>query len=680
MTIVLNLLCLSGLVLSQNINVDSLLKVADTASELKKARIYADVADSYYGISISDYYNYALKSKYFAELSGDDAALADALNILGIAYHFLGKPDSAICYYKRVLEFTQKKMDTTRTILTLRNIGISFQDKGFYTQAHDYYQKAFMLARLSGDSLGMVDVLTSTASAYNSAMRFDKSVEASLAALEIAENSSYSIEVNDILNTLSITFGMMEEYEKALYYQRKSLAAINVESNKRDAASSYNNIGLIYKKMDMLDSAEYYYNLSLNLKKEIGDANKLVISYNNIGSLHLVREQYNKALEMYFEGLKLAVESKLIDEQIRLVNDIGEVYYEIRNYDEANNYFQEGLHLIQKGGSAETVTKLYKNLYKLNKATGKLDQALYFSDSYHALKDSVFDIEKQKQLSDIETKYQTEKKENEILLLTKEKELQDAELHRQRALQYALAGTILLILIVAILIFSRYRLKQQNLRNRLEKEKLETEGKLLRSQMNPHFIFNSLNSIQSFISSNEPFKAMTYLSKFGKLTRDVMEHTREDLISLEAEISSLELYIELETIRFNNDISYSIHIDENIDIETTMVPPIIIQPFVENAIKHGLRKKKDNRLLDINFQIEHDLLKCTVIDNGIGRKASLLSKDEDHHSLGMQITGERLEELNRKSKSAIRYEITDLYDTGNATGTSVVITLPKMVT
>ncbi len=676
--IMLSLFFITGSVIS-NINVDSLLKVADTSSEQRKANIYIDIAKSYYGVSVDEYFNYSLKAKHFAELAADEPTLNAALLQLGIAYHFSGKPDSAIYNYKRALEYTKKQKDTAKTIKALRNIGISYQDIGLYTKANDYYKQAYNLAELSHDSLGMVYVLSSIATAYNSALDFNSSVETSLKALEIAEKNNYSSRTSNILNSLSITFGMMEDYEKALYYQRKSLLYIDNEIEKREAASSYSNIGLIYKKMGMYDSAEYNYNISLKLKKEIGDINRLATIYDNIGSLHLVRKQYQKALDIYFEGLKFVEESNLND-QIMLITDIGEVYYEMGNFSEADIYFQRGLRLSEKGGSTERLTRLYENLYKTNKAAGNSDKALYYSDRYHAIKDSVFDIEKQKQLIDIETKYQTEKKENEILLLTKEKELQEAEIQKQRVLQYTLAGLILLFLIVAILFFSRYRLKQKSIRNKLEKDKFETEGKLLRSQMNPHFIFNSLNSIQSFISSNEPFKAMTYLSKFGKLTRDILEYSRESFITLDEEISSLKLYIELETLRFKDDIRYNINVDENIDIEATLIPPIIVQPFVENALKHGLRQKQGEGLLEINFRIEHDKLLCTISDNGIGRKASMLNKDKDHHSLGIQITTERLQNLNRKAKSDIRFAITDLYDnSGTAVGTKVVITLPKKV-
>ena len=677
---VLYLFLVPVLVISQNINVDSLLKVANTSDELKKAKIYLDVAKSYYGVSVTNYFNYSLKAKQCAESVADEPTLNAALLQLGIAYHFLGKPDSAIYNYKLTLEYAKSKKDTAKTIKTLRNIGISYQDIGLYTKANDYYNQAFNLAKLSHDSLGMVYVLSSMATAYNNAMEFNSSVETSLKALEIAEKNNYSSRTSNILNSLSITFGMMEDYEKALYYQRKSLLYIDNEIEKREAASSYSNIGLIYKKMGMYDSAEHNYNISLKLKKEIGDINRLATIYDNIGSLHLVRKQYQKALDIYFEGLKIAEESNLNDDQIMLVTDIGEVYFEMEKFSEADIYFQRGLRLAKKGGSTERLTRLYENLYKTNKAAGNTAKALYYSDNFHTIKDSVFDIEKQNQLVDIETKYQTEKKEAEILLLTKEKELQNAQIQKQRVFQYTLAGLILVFLIVAILIFSRYRLKQQNIRNQLEKEKFETEGKLLRSQMNPHFIFNSLNSIQSFISSNESFKAMTFLSKFGKLTRDILEYSRESFITLDEEISSLKLYIELETLRFKDDIKYIINVDENIDIETTLIPPIIVQPFVENALKHGLRQKQGDGLLEINFRIYHDKLLCTISDNGIGRKASMLKKEKDHHSLGIQITTERLQNLNKKAKSDIQFAITDLYDdAGTATGTKVVITLPKNI-
>jgi len=663
----------------QGTRADSLLRVAETADDRRKAEIYLEIAGEYYGVSLPDYYRYALLSKHHASRTGNEKVLSDAIMVLGIAYHYMGKPDSAIDCYTRALAFKTRQNDTTKMIRILRNIGISYQELEDYQKAAAFYQQAFDLSETISDSTGMINVLFSMADAYSSELDFQKSVETSMKALRIAELVGDNFMISKCMGNLSITFGMMEDYEKSLSYQKQSLSWLDTVKNKREVAGSLSNIGLIFKKMGFLDSAEMYYNRSLRAKMEIGDLNSLATIFDNIGSLHVARKQYSKALDVFLEALRLTETRQRRGDQLLLLTDIGEVYFLMHDYQKAGQYLQRGLDMLDKGASAELRMRLYENLYKLKKETGSWREAVVFGQMYYGLKDSLFNLEKQKELHGLETRYQTKKKEDEIMLLTRDKELQDARIRQQRVVQFALAGIALLILALAALLFSRFRLKQQNLRNKLEKEKLETEGKLLRSQMNPHFIYNSMNSVQSFISSNESLKAMTYLSKFGQLTRDVLEHSRKEFITLEEEIESLTVYMELESLRLSDKVTWSIVVDDKVDRESTLIPPMMIQPFVENAFKHGLGHAQAGGRINLEFATSAHHLICRISDNGIGRHAAAVGRDEKHQSLGMQITRERMEDLRNRAKSEANFEITDLRDSdGNPSGTMVVVTLPLL--
>ncbi len=218
------------------------------------------------------------------------------------------------------------------------------------------------------------------------------------------------------------------------------------------------------------------------------------------------------------------------------------------------------------------------------------------------------------------------------------------------------------------------------MRTELEKENLETEQRLLRSQMNPHFIFNSMNSIQSYISGNDSFTAMTYLSKFAQLMRNILENSRKSLIVLSDEIDTLELYMELERTRFKKKFDFKITIEPELPVETIYIPPMLIQPFVENSIKHGLRNKQESGLLEIEFGQNRNFITCVIKDNGIGREKAMelnMGANKPHQSLGMQVTQERLEILSKEKGVNINFEITDLKDkNGGAAGMQVVINIP----
>jgi LytS/YehU family sensor histidine kinase len=289
-------------------------------------------------------------------------------------------------------------------------------------------------------------------------------------------------------------------------------------------------------------------------------------------------------------------------------------------------------------------------------------------------------LEMNSKMAELQTKYETEKKEKQIAILQKDKQLTQVEADRQRAMKLVYLISSLVILIISIFIIAEIRNRNKRKQEILEKQNLENEQRLLRTQMNPHFLFNSLNTVQGFISANDGFKAMSFLSKFGNLLRDILENSRENFISLENELETLKLYIEMEKLRYNNIFDFEITVDENLDPEFTQIPPLIIQPFVENSIKHGLSTKKGDGFLKIELSSEKNFVKIIITDNGIGRKKAgeiSASKTKKHKSLGLELTTERLKNIEVTTGLKTSLEIIDLSDhEGKATGTMVIITIP----
>ncbi len=238
--------------------------------------------------------------------------------------------------------------------------------------------------------------------------------------------------------------------------------------------------------------------------------------------------------------------------------------------------------------------------------------------------------------------------------------------------------TLLVLFVgVASFLFIRDRVRRANQRLRLENALLEMERKALRLQMNPHFIFNALDSISSFIFRKDPEKAVRYLNNFAKLMRLTLESSMEHLHPVETEVSILKNYLELEKLRFQGKFDYQIDLDEEIDYDVG-IPPMLIQPHVENAILHGLKPLKDSGKLDIRFILNEDLLIIEVEDNGIGRKkAKELNKRKDHRSMATQINRDRLRLLRTSMSDKVDISIIDkVSDKGEAAGTKVIIKLP----
>jgi ligand-binding sensor domain-containing protein len=247
-----------------------------------------------------------------------------------------------------------------------------------------------------------------------------------------------------------------------------------------------------------------------------------------------------------------------------------------------------------------------------------------------------------------------------------------------------LTGVATLILIIWLIYYQR--LKRVQAKNKVIQEKLEMEKSILeleqeaaRLQMNPHFIFNSLNSIQGFIATNDPFQAKRYLAKFARLMRLILENAREEFIPLKNEMDILENYLELEKLSTNNKFDFSITTSKNIDPEHVEIPPMMIQPFVENAIIHGIKKKEGAGHIRVHFEVRDTLIICSVTDNGIGRKksGSMNGQSEPNHkSTAISVTRRRLEQYGAHRHLDAGIEFLDLEEAGNPIGTKVVISIP----
>lgn len=229
----------------------------------------------------------------------------------------------------------------------------------------------------------------------------------------------------------------------------------------------------------------------------------------------------------------------------------------------------------------------------------------------------------------------------------------------------------------------RYRVneirKEESLQAEFEKQIANVEMSALRAQMNPHFIFNCLNSIDRYIIKNDTKKASEYLNNFGRLIRLILQNSRSNYVNLKDELEALELYMKLEQMRFRNSFDYEIHVQHDINPENYEIPPMLIQPYVENAIWHGLNHKKEKGKVMVSICIHNDIVICTVEDNGIGRaasKAMMNNKEIKRQSMGMNITSERMAIINKLYDTYNHVDIIDLYnDQGNPLGTRVILNI-----
>lgn len=351
------------------------------------------------------------------------------------------------------------------------------------------------------------------------------------------------------------------------------------------------------------------------------------------------------------------------EEAIEIINDNQALFRSDGEFDQKERLF----------GSLVTSNTLSGNTEEANRQQIKLDELV---DSLNLSKqqNTLIQASKNEFLKSSENKILLFEKERElnaktIALLEKEQEINDAAIKRQKIITYTL---LLGMLIFGIMTFFLFRSRKQ----KQEANQLLVL-KSLRNQMNPHFIFNSLNSVNSFIAKKDERSANKYLSEFSKLMREVLEYSQEDFIPLSKEIDILQLYLNLEHFRFNSDFDFEMTIDPAISLDEFQIPPMLLQPFVENAIWHGLRYKKEKGWLKVNFKKQANHVEITIIDNGIGREKSKLSKtlnQKKMKSTGIKNVENRLEIIQNVFKTKLEIYIADL-DTESKEGTVVKLKL-----
>ena len=303
---------------------------------------------------------------------------------------------------------------------------------------------------------------------------------------------------------------------------------------------------------------------------------------------------------------------------------------------------------VQAGRKSEAKLAEENNARLLNEINLKqIEEGSQSNQNQLAIKNVAKQIENLERARDLD--------QQTILLLEKEKNLNKDELAQQRLLLYVLGGIVIIFGGVSIYVYRNIQAKKRA-HNLLYL-------KSLRAQMNPHFIFNSLNSVNNYIAKSDARAANKYLAKFSKLMRQVLEHSQVEFISLGQEIEVLKIYLELEHERFKDQFDYRFEVDSSIALDSVQIPPMLVQPFIENAIWHGLRYRENGGLLEVLIQKEGRHIRIIIRDNGIGRKKSLELKTVNQlkqQSTGMKNVASRTEVIQAVFKASIRHEIIDL--------------------
>lgn len=570
--------------------------------------------------------------------------------------------------------------------------GVLARHEGRFTQALEHLQLYTNAYQEMGDSVRLAYGLFQLAAVNSSMGNYEKSLANYYRILRIYEMEGRYYEIGYTMNGIGVVYRNMKKYNDAIGAYKKALSIYDSINAADDKANVLGNIANIYLEIRQFEEAKHYYKLALEIDQALGSEWGLAYDLESIGSLYNAMQEHDTALTYHLRALSIREKLPQKNELAISCQQVGSTFLLMKKYDLSEFYLMKGLSLATEIGSFTLMRNLYASLSDLYAGTKNFYKAFTFHQLYSAMKDSVLNEETTRQLNELQARYETVEKDKQIALLAKESELKQKETERQATMKKAFTGAFILMSLVAVLLvyISRQSLRNQkalaakneevreaNFRRRLG----ELEMKALRAQINPHFLFNCMNSINRMILAGEPENASRYLTKLSKLVRLILENSESEMVSLENELNMLESYIQLEELRFKEKIRYRISIDDAIEPGNTFLPSMILQPFVENAIWHGLmhREKKEGGVINIELREQGERLLCVVEDNGVGReKASVLRENTvwKSKSMGIKITEERLRLLSREKLQEL-VRITDLKDQElNALGTRVDINIP----
>ena len=501
-------------------------------------------------------------------------------------------------------------------------------------------------------------------------------VEKELLALQFAEKYNLSYYESIFNRTISNYSLEVQNSKESKNYIRKALDISKKLYDQRSIALCEISQGGILIFDQSYTEAIGLLEVSIKKLERYKDAENIGKGYEYLGNAYEKTNKSTEALASFGLAIKYYESIGNWDKMGDVFHSIGEVYLKQKLFVKAELYLNKSIEIRMQQSENNKIYTSYRVLSNLYAQTGKKDASFLYLKKYVDFIELNSTFKNSQKIASLTQKNSSESRER---LLELQGETLEKELKEKKILQlqsdrrfYGIIFTIIILLlggIIVIIMLSQNKIKQ-------EQRDAEMTQSLLRSQMNPHFIFNAMSVIQSYIYSNTPDIASKFLVNFSRLIRLILENSHKEFIPLEVEEEILTKYLNTQKLRFENRFNFKIKIEEELRLKRVMIPPMITQPFIENAIEHGQLNTISNGLITIYMTQTNGLLDITISDNGVGRtKANKIKKNKNHKSMAITITRERIEILNRKFKGKGSLSIKD-FNLEEKTGTEVNISLP----
>lgn len=622
---------------------------------------------------------------FLNSLSSDDVQFK-VYRHLGYYHSSLQEFETASFYLRIASKIARKIRNNEYLSESNRYLAFNYMYANDKDSSLIFSKKAIQAARKSGNRGCLSMAFNSQAQIYDFFGQIELSVAKNIISLHLAEEAQdvllmaqYNREVGQA-QKLILNFRVAESYFK------KSLKYAKQIHDTRQIALAMTNLASIQLNRKEFNEAIENAERSIRYLEPLNAYNDLGETYNILGMVYAEQGKYNLASSNYNQAL-VYYESTSNKEKIAGVyHNVGTVFKEQKKYANALNYLNRSVEIRKNYGAQNQIYHTFKIIAEIYKEQNNASKSLEYMELYLNYLDSNTTLQAATKIAELSESYQAEQRERLITLQAdsikrqiQERDLTSTKLEnsqlRNNFQMYIIVAFIIIIVLAVVIIFFRWnqtKIKQQQLA-------AEMSQKLLRSQMNPHFVFNAMSVIQSYIFENDTVNSSKFLVNFSRLMRLILENSSKENISITTEIEILQKYLEMQKLRFQDRFTFTIHADDILTDEFARIPPMITQPFIENAIEHGQLHTIDNGFIYVSFKKENGMLKIIIEDNGVGRKTSSANKkSSDHKSMAMSITDQRIKHLSKKYKREATMLVED-YDKILQTGTKVVISLPYIV-
>lgn len=561
---------------------------------------------------------------------------------LGNINNRLNQFDLSIQYFQKAINIFEELKNYRELDKTHSSLGFAYSNTKEYTKAIDCYQKNLKYAQNLGNIDEISRIKLKIANIKSKTGDYETALETLSEILELEKNINDKDIIIEAESMSAEIYSKTNRKQKALLSYKKTAELAKRNNNVDLYSNSMNQQGNIYRQQNDVDKELEVRNELLKTGENVADYNLVAEQNREIGNIYVTQNQSGKAISYFNRSIDIADKAGALEQKSMTLQSLSAAYSKNAQYDKALEVYKQYV---------STVDAIYKRREQEINANANLIATLNRKIQRLDL------IEKELDIS-----------HRTLELLRYEQTVNKKEIKTVRLIGFS---AILALLILSIALYTIYR---SSIQKRRANQLLALKS--LRSQMNPHFIYNSLNSVNNYISKNDEKSANKYLSEFSLLMRAVMDNSKHDFVLLSSELDIIKHYLSLEHSRFNDKFDYQIDINTQIDGENIYIPPMLIQPFIENSIWHGLRYLDNKGFLKLSVGLESKQLIIIIEDNGIGRQKSEELKtrfQKEHNSTGLKNIENRINIIEELFKLRINVAISDL---DNKSGTKVVISFP----